>query len=479
MRSFLSILQLKIAGGYILLLALLCAVVFLVRLEHGKMEELDSREHSTNMRRKAVNRTFEKLLEFSFHDHFLLMQDSADIRECGNSCAAALDALNGLKPYYAAEQHPAIDTVSMLLLEKERLLYELTNTLSGFPRADSLLLRKAPGIVRQVRDAGQPDTPSAKKGRGLLNVLIGGRNKKSAYANRKEKEMRNRKRQSSVNGEFIRLQKDMYSQYADYRKRLEACSDSLRCRNRELDARISGLIHDFERAADMQYTEDMEETAALRRQSFRIILSIAVISVLLIILLYLLIHADIRKRQKYRMTLEAACSRNEELLVSRRNLMLSVSHDLRAPLGTVCEFAELMQHEKDAGLVREFAANILHASRHVIGLANNLLHYYRLEEGKEQPENAVFHLGQTIGNAVRVYLPSAEKKGLGLTTEIKSCDVLVRGDSGRLVRILGNLLSNAVKFTRTGYIHVGASYGNGRLLLFVRDTGTGIDKERQ
>ena len=136
MRSFLSILQLKIAGGYILLLALLCAVVFLVRLEHGKMEELDSREHSTNMRRKAVNRTFEKLLEFSFHDHFLLMQDSADIRECGNSCAAALDALNGLKPYYAAEQHPAIDTVSMLLLEKERLLYELTNTLSGFPRAD-------------------------------------------------------------------------------------------------------------------------------------------------------------------------------------------------------------------------------------------------------------------------------------------------------------------------------------------------------
>lgn len=425
MRSFLSILQLKIAGGYILLLALLCAVVFLVRLEHGKMEELDSREHSTNMRRKAVNRTFEKLLEFSFHDHFLLMQDSADIRECGNSCAAALDALNGLKPYYAAEQHPAIDTVSMLLLEKERLLYELTNTLSGFPRADSLLLRKAPGIVRQVRDAGQPDTPSAKKGRGLLNVLIGGRNKKSAYANRKEKEMRNRKRQSSVNGEFIRLQKDMYSQYADYRKRLEACSDSLRCRNRELDARISGLIHDFERAADMQYTEDMEETAALRRQSFRIILSIAVISVLLIILLYLLIHADIRKRQKYRMTLEAACS------------------------------------------------------RHVIGLANNLLHYYRLEEGKEQPENAVFHLGQTIGNAVRVYLPSAEKKGLGLTTEIKSCDVLVRGDSGRLVRILGNLLSNAVKFTRTGYIHVGASYGNGRLLLFVRDTGTGIDKERQ
>ena len=81
MRPFFPMLHLKIAGGYILLLALLCAVVFLVRLEHGKMGELDSREHSAYMRRKAVNRTFEKLLEFSFHDHFLLMQDSADIRD--------------------------------------------------------------------------------------------------------------------------------------------------------------------------------------------------------------------------------------------------------------------------------------------------------------------------------------------------------------------------------------------------------------
>lgn len=99
--------------------------------------------------------------------------------------------------------------------------------------------------------------------------------------------MRSMKRQSSVNGQFVRLQRDIYNQYADYRKRLDACSDSLRCRNRELNARINGLIHDFERATDAQYTEDMEETAALRRQSFRIILSIAVTAVLLIVALYL------------------------------------------------------------------------------------------------------------------------------------------------------------------------------------------------
>lgn len=479
MKPFLSILQLKIIGGYILLLSLLCAVVLLVRLEYGKITELAFREYQANMRRKAVNRTFEKLLEFSFHDHSLLIQDSMNVREYRNSCVAALDALNGLKPYYAPKQYFAMDTISMLLLEKERLLNEVTNALLGFPRADSLLHRKVSGIMRQVRDARQPDTLPAKKGQGFLNIFSGSKGKRSVYASRKEKEMWTLKRYSFVNGQFARLQRDMYNQYVDYRKRLEKYSDSLRYRNRELDARISGLIHDFERATDTQCTEEMEEMAVQRRYSFRIILSIALISVLLIILLYLFIHTDIRKRQKYRTVLETACSRNEELLVSRRNLMLSVSHDLRAPLGTVCEFAELIQHEKDVGLVREFAANILHASHHVIGLANNLLHYYGLEEGKEQPENTVFHLGQTIEDTVRTYFPSAGKKGLGLTMEIKSCDVLVRGDSGRLVQILGNLLSNAVKFTCTGYIHVGALYGNGRLSLFVRDTGMGIDKGRQ
>lgn len=479
MKSFLSILQLKIVGGYILLLALLCTVAFLVRLEHGKMEELDSREHSANMRRKAVSRTFEKLLEFSLHDHFLLMPDSADIHECRNSCAVALDALNGLKPYYAAELHFAMDTISMLLLEKERLLHEVTNTLSGFPRADSLLLRKAPRIERQVRDAGQPDIPPAKKGQGLLNIFSRSKNKKSAYASMKEKEMRSLKRQSSVNGQFVRLQKDMYNQYADYRKRLDACSDSLRCRNRELNARISGLIHDFERATDTQYTADMEETAALRRQSFRIILSIAVTAVLLIVALYLFIHTDIRKRQKYRVALETACSRNEELLAVRRNLILTVSHDLRAPLGTISEYAELLQGERNGERSKGYAVNILRASRHVIGLANNLLYYYRLEAEKEQPEREIFHPGRTVEETTHSFRPIAARKGLGLTTEVTDSDVLVEGDSGRLVQILNNLLSNAVKFTRAGYIHVGARYRNGILCFFVRDTGTGIDKERQ
>ena len=224
----------------------------------------------------------------------------------------------------------------------------------------------------------------------------------------------------------------------------------------------------------MQAEKEAKERAALKEQSFRIILFIATASILLIVVFYLFIHHDIRKRLEYRKRLEVSDCRNRELLAARRNLILTVSHDLRAPLGAISEYAELLQYEKSQKQRKGYATNILHASRHIIGLANNLLYYYRLEAEKEQPEKEIFHPGRTVED-----LQMAERKGLGLTTEVADSDILVEGDCRRLVQILNNLLSNAIKFTRAGYIHIGAQYRDGKLSFFVRDTGIGIDKEKQ
>lgn len=324
-----------------------------------------------------------------------------------------------------------------------------------------------------------PDKPE-KTGKRLSGFfgIFKKKEEKSVYAYQKEKTKQPSASQQ-ITRELYSLQKEMSIQYTDYWNKLTTYSDSLQWRNTELNSQINTLIGEFEQVVIKQAEKEIEEITTSREQSFRIILFIAAIAILLIVIFYLFIHQDIRKRQEYRLKLEASDCRNRELLAARRNLILTVSHDLRVPLGTISEYAELLQDEKSPEQSKGYAMNILHASRHVIGLANNLLYYYRLEAEKEQPEKEIFHLGRTIEDAAHSFLSVAEKKGLDLVIKVIDSDILVEGDCGRLVQILNNLISNAVKFTSAGYIQVGAQYRVGKLSFFIRDTGIGIDKESQ
>ncbi len=474
-------LRLKIIAGYMSLLILLGVIVFLIALENRNREEMNNDELLLREKKETLKRTFEKLLDFSFSDGFLLLRDETKFDEFQMKRKLAATALNELKRYYPSDiQCSLIDRVSSLLLEKEVLLTGVMNTLTDFSRADSLLQRKISLTAFQVQKSQQEDivTTREEKQRGGFFSLLKKKEVKSAYARqRKREEQPSVSRQ--VTGKLYSLQKEMHQQYTDYINKLTAYSDSLQQRDTELNSQISGLIREFEQIAVMQSEKETEKLTALREQSFRTILFIAATAILLIVVFYFFIHHDIKKRQEYRMKLEVSNCRNSKLLVARRNLILTVSHDLRAPLGTISEYAELMQNEGSAEQYRDYAANILRASRHVIGLANNLLYYYRLEAKKEQPEKEIFHPRRAVEDTVRSFLPMAEKKGLGLTVEVTDADVLVEGDSTRLIQILNNLMSNAVRYTCSGYIHVGAHYWNGKLCFFVRDTGTGISKERQ
>lgn len=473
-------LRLKIIVGYVSLLIFLIIIVSLVWLEHQKMEMLNSEELLIKQKREAVNRTFEKLLDFSFSDDFLLLRDKDKFNEYRMKREIATTALNGLKRYYPSDiQHAQIDTISLLLQEKEALLLGVMNTLSDLLHSDSLFQRRIPSVALQMHTILLPDKPE-KTGKRLSGFfgIFKKKEEKSVYAYQKEKTKQPSASQQ-ITWELYSLQKEMSIQYTDYWNKLTTYSDSLQWRNTELNSQINTLIGEFEQVVIKQAEKEIEEITTSREQSFRIILFIAAIAILLIVIFYLFIHQDIRKRQEYRLKLEASDCRNRELLAARRNLILTVSHDLRVPLGTISEYAELLQDEKSPEQSKGYAMNILHASRHVIGLANNLLYYYRLEAEKEQPEKEIFHLGRTIEDAAHSFLSVAEKKGLDLVIKVIDSDILVEGDCGRLVQILNNLISNAVKFTSAGYIQVGAQYRVGKLSFFIRDTGIGIDKESQ
>lgn len=209
------------------------------------------------------------------------------------------------------------------------------------------------------------------------------------------------------------LEKEINDTARIYEARLLAGIDSLRMQNRRLNGRMRLLVDNFEKTETETFCREMQAQQAVRSRSFHLIAGIGIGAFVLVILLYVILHRDMNRRYRYRKELEASNRCNEELSQSRRNILLTVSHDLRAPLATISGYAELMPEEKDEELRNRYAENILHASHHVTGLANNLLYYYRLEAGKERANREVFHPGRVMENAVRSFRLPAEKKGWG------------------------------------------------------------------
>ena len=70
-----------------------------------------------------------------------------------------------------------------------------------------------------------------------------------------------------------------------------------------------------------------------------------------------------------------------ELLNDREKMMLTVSHDLRAPLTVVKGYAEMLADEKKKINRQKYVNTILESSEQMLSLLNTLLSYYRLDTG--------------------------------------------------------------------------------------------------
>lgn len=473
-------LRLKIIAGYVSLLVVLGIIISMVWLEHRKLEALNKNETLIHQKRESLNQTFERLLDFSFSEDFLLLRDNEKFDEYRVKREMATKALNKLKQYYPTDvQHSQIDKISSLLEEKEHLLFGVMNTLSDFSYSDSLLQRRIPVIASQAQMPQQQSTTEVtEKKRGGLFGLFKKKEEKSAYARQRERQ--NRPSTSRrIAGELYSLQKEMHAQYTDYWNRLEAYSDSLQRRNMELSSQISGLICEFEQAAVMESKKESMETAALREQSFRIILFIAVAAILLIVVFYLFIHHDLRQRLEYRIRLEASDRKNKSLLRSRKEMMMGIAHDLRSPLAVIKGSADLLPGEADKVRQDEFIESIRHSSDYMLRLVNTLIEFYQLDTDRPRPDNSLFPLETLFKEIAGYYAAEAQKKNLRFVTSFSGLDLIVSGDRMRIRQIAGNLLSNAIKFTNRGEISFRGEYANGELRFGVRDTGMGMTEEEK
>ena len=135
--------------------------------------------------------------------------------------------------------------------------------------------------------------------------------------------------------------------------------------------------------------------------------------------------------------------------------LAAMSHELRTPLQAIIAYADLLDMEI-AGPLNEMQrtqlGRIRVSSRHLLGLASEVLDLSRLDVGGLPVRPAAHGLGPTVEEALLLVAPQADARGLTLTSAVggSAAELCYWGDEGRVRQILVNLLANAVKFTPGG-----------------------------
>ena len=266
------------------------------------------------------------------------------------------------------------------------------------------------------------------------------------------------------------------------RKTIRRTSTKYQRMNTQLTARMDSLIKQYEEEMTLRARQDAELQQEVRMRSARIIGGIAVGAVLLSAFFLILIMRDISRSNRYRQQLEVANKRAEDLLIAREKLMLAITHDFKAPLGSIMGYTELLSRLTEDERQRLYLDNMKSSSEHLLKLVSDLLDFHRLDLNKAEVNRVTFNPSQLFDEIYVSFEPLTAAKGLAL-----QCHVAPELNGGyisdplRLRQIVNNLLSNAVKFTQKGEISLTASYDSSKLTIAIADTGKGMaseDRER-
>ena len=208
------------------------------------------------------------------------------------------------------------------------------------------------------------------------------------------------------------------------------------------------------------------------------IVRIAVLGLLAILsaaILVVYILRDIKRERRDRQRIIEAKAETERIMQQRERLLLTITHDIKAPAASIAGFIDLLSEYVDQPKAVGYLQNISGSAKHLLQLVSALLDYHKLESGKAERHEVSFAPAVLISECVAQMQPQAMEKKLKLATDVQVTEsVLCRSDAFRIKQIVNNLVGNAIKYTDGGEVRVGVSIANRQLSISVKDTGCGM-----
>ena len=448
--------------GYLLIALLVGGIMFTWLGEWRDMEGLEAKNREIDEFRKEVNNIHIHLIEFSLLGETILEWDDEDLGLYHARRMTMDSMLCRFKAIYPVER---IDSVRHFLEDKERQMCQIVQILEQQQAINDKITSQVPVIVQK----SVQEQPKKSKRKGFLGIF-----------GKKEEA-----KPTATTTILRSLNRNMIAEQQAQSRRLSEHADSLAARNAELNRQLQGLVVQMDKKVQADLQKREAEIAAMRESSFIQIGGLTGFVVLLLVISYIIIHRNITRIKRYkRETADLieqqiqSIKQNEALIASRKKAVHTITHELRSPLTAITGYAGLMRKDCNTDKTGTYIRNIQESSDRMREMLNTLLNFFRLDNGKEQPNFSACRISAITHTLETEFMPIAINKGLTLTIHCHK-DAFVCTDKERILQIGNNLLSNAIKFTENGSVSLTMGYDNGMLKLIVKDTGTGMTEEEQ
>ena len=417
----------------------------------------------------------------------------------------SINAINEASREYIQKRGAADSTISSLLKEEQRNLKQLSDAMAGRPTQnylqnkvknlntgkDSILVHsKAP----QTHEAKKTTVEVLKTRRGFFRRLADAFKKEHAET-LSVKQDSNRAVIDSVTtpvnvAENVatildQIDKKEKVETQGHKQNINREMEELKMVSAKLALRSAKHLSDVHQREKDNMQEAIKKAMEARKHLLWQMELLAIVAFFAIVIMIWFIWCDARKERIYRENLEAANEEIQRIMNQRERLLLTITHDIKAPAASISGFIDLMKDYVSNPQGLECLQNIKNSAVHLSHLVASLLDYHQLENGLMKVQPTSFSPAQLVAESVEGMKLRAEEKGLTISFECKMKGMeYFRADAFRIRQILDNLVSNAIKYTDRGSVTIQAQVseilGKPTLTLSVKDTGKGMtDEEKQ
>ena len=490
----------KIITGYILLAVVIAIATWQVYDNSRLFVALNNASEQLLKRRDVVDSLVCSLLETNNAERSVLLGEGSEWPHFNRSVATSEQKAKQLKPFIADQgQRQRIDTLVELIHMKRENTKRVAQ-LMAFDNRDAFyrdkvqalqsgrdsvvihsklygqhgqrekvyeIIKSKRGFFRRLGDAFRRQHADTV---GVTNIL---------HDTRADSTAQRINIADSVANILTDIQNEEQRQNSRQQENVAARLHRLQRVSLQLSQRTGLLLEHIQREEKNALQKALGHAMQSRHKMVVRIAIIGLVAILIAALLVAYILRDIKRERRDRQRIVEAKMETERIMAQRERLLLTITHDIKAPAASIAGFIELLSEQVSRPKALAYIDSMRHSAIHLQQLVAALLDYHLLESGKAERHDVSFVPQQLAKNCVEEFKPMAAEKGLDITlgTLTPNCGDLWRSDAFRVKQIMSNLIGNAVKYTDRGGVKVEIRISpRQHLIIYVSDTGRGMSQ---